>query len=286
MLVRFALVFLGILGVSGPSLRAGATADRLSQARSLWEKGQRAMREGRAARAVELYTQSLACAPSLGRNHLSLAAAYLELGNPALACFHLEEYVQSHREDLLARVQLAELLVRMNRRQAARRELESCVELAQELSELPSPGASSSQGGSGDRDSGAGHLLIHCHSRLMEIAESQGDAYAEHLSRGIGLLLLAGEAAASPETEKELPSEGLYCKAAGELTLALDERPGEARPSWYLHLVWSRLGQLAPARRCLREAVALDPFSYLTPVERRRLHLANPVCPAIPFLRN
>jgi hypothetical protein len=119
----------------------------------------------------------------------------------------------------------------------------------------------------------------------MEIAESQGDAYAEHLHRGIGLLLLVGESAASPEVEKELPSEGLFCKAAGELTLALDERPDEARPSWYLHTVWTRLGQRVPAQRCLTDADAAAAFSYLTPVEQRALHLANSLSSPIPGSR-
>jgi hypothetical protein len=78
-----------------------------------------------------------------------------------------------------------------------------------------------------------------------------------------------------PEAEAVLPSEGLYCKAAGELTLALEERPDEARPRWYLYEVWSRLAQRQPARRCLREAGSAAPFSYLTPSEQRGLELAS-----------
>jgi tetratricopeptide (TPR) repeat protein len=231
------------------------------------------MRQGQPARAIDLYAQSLAGAPELIKNHLSLAAAYLELGNPALACAHLAEYARAHPEDLLARVHYAELLFRLDRHLAAQRELERCVESTQELGELGDP----SEPGEPNRGGGSvGPLLIHCHSRLMEIAESRGDAYAEHLNRGIGLLLLARESAATPTAETELPSEGLYCKAAGELTLALDERPGEARPSWYLHVVWSCLGQKPLAQRCLREAGEAAPFSYLTPVEQRALQLVNP----------
>src|SRR5208337_4842084 len=116
--------------------------------------------------------------------------------------------------------------------------------------------------------------LIHCHARLMEIAESIEDDYDEHLHRGIGLLLLAQQRAILPEPEGELPAEGLLCKAAGELTLARTDRPAEARPNWYLHEVWSRLAQRQPALRCLRAAVDAAPFSYLTGAEKRNLHVA------------
>jgi hypothetical protein len=170
--------------------------------------------------------------------------------------------------------------LRLDRNHAARSELESCVEAAQELDQ---PARQQSE--PGEPGEGVGSLLIHCHSRLMEIAELLGDGYAEHLNRGIGLLLLARVSAASPEAEKELPSEGLYCKAAGEMTLALDERPEEARPSWYLYTVWSRLGQRLPAQRCLREAGAAAPFSYLTPVEQRALQLASPASLSVSFPR-
>ena len=37
----------------------------------------------------------------------------------------------------------------------------------------------------------AGQHLVHCHSRLMEIARAAEDAYSEHLNRGIGLYLVA-----------------------------------------------------------------------------------------------
>jgi hypothetical protein len=86
---------------------------------------------------------------------------------------------------------------------------------------------------------------------------------------------LARETAGIAEAEAEMPSESLYCKAAGELTLAREERPSQARPIWYLYAVWSRLAQPIPARRCLQEAGEAAPFSYLTPGEQRALHLAS-----------
>ena len=116
--------------------------------------------------------------------------------------------------------------------------------------------------------------LIHCHSRLTQIAEAEEEKYDEHLNRGIGLYLLARERAALPDPDGELSVEGLLCRAAGELTLARLERPDEARPSWYLYKVWSRLAQRRPALRSLREASDRAPFSYLTPAEQRGLQLA------------
>jgi hypothetical protein len=109
----------------------------------------------------------------------------------------------------------------------------------------------------------------------MEIAAQAADEYGEHLHRGIGLLLLARKTCALQDDEAELPTESLLCKAAAELTLAQQERPGEARPNLYLYEVWWQLGQKHPALRQLHEAVASAPFSYLTPAEQRDLHLAQ-----------
>ena len=108
----------------------------------------------------------------------------------------------------------------------------------------------------------------------MEIAEAGEDGYGEHLHRGIGLFLLARQRAVLPDPEGALSSEALLCKAAGELTLAHLAKTDEARPSWYLHEVWSRLAQQQPARRFLREAAQAAPFSYLTAAEQRSLQLA------------
>src|SRR5207245_2854640 len=80
--------------------------------------------------------------------------------------------------------------------------------------------------------------LVHAHTRLMAIATRESDAYAEHLHRGIGLYVLALQNAPTDEAA----AESLFCKAAGELTLALRAKPDAARAHWYLHLVWTRLG--------------------------------------------
>jgi hypothetical protein len=193
--------------------------------------------------------------PQLTRNHLSLAAAYLEKGDETSACPHLARYVQTHPEHLTIRVQYAELLWRLKQGRAAQTAFESAMANSQGV--LP-----------------VNHL-IHCHTRLVQIAEADVDGYAEHLNRGIGLLLLAQERAELPEPDGELAVEELLCRAAGELTLARLERPDEARPCWYLYKVWSRLAQRRPALRSLREASDIAPFSYLTPAEQRGLDMAT-----------
>jgi hypothetical protein len=108
----------------------------------------------------------------------------------------------------------------------------------------------------------------------MEIAEATDDGYSEHLNRGIGLYLLARQRTTLPDPDGELSSEALLCKAAGELTVAHLERPDEARPSWYLHEVWSGLAQQQPARRCLHAAEQAALFSDLTPSEQHALQMA------------
>jgi tetratricopeptide (TPR) repeat protein len=224
-------------------------------ARQLWEEGQIAMSQGQLDRAIVLYEQSLKADPRMARNHLSLAAAYLEKGDEAGACPHLARYVNARPEHLIIRVQYAELLWRLKRGREARAAFEDAVADAQD-------------------DMPINHL-IHCHSRLMRLAEEDAEEYDEHLHRGIGLYLLARERAELPEPDGELSVEGLLCRAAGELTLAHLKRPDEARPSWYLYKVWNRLDQRRPALRSLRAAGDAAPFSYLTPAEQRGLQLAG-----------
>jgi tetratricopeptide (TPR) repeat protein len=228
--------------------------DLSPSAERLWDQGQEAMRQGHADEAIACYRRSLATDPELSRNHLSLAAAYIEKGDANSACAALGRYVSANPDQVGMRIHLADLLLRLERVPEAQDEYERSVAGAQEQEDgVPQ--------------------LIHCHTRLMEIAETAEDAYAEHLHRGIGLYLLARQRAALEDAETELPPEALLCKAAGELTLAKLERPDEARPCWYLYEVWSRLAQRPAAQRCLREAREAAPFSYLTAFEKRALRL-------------
>ena len=202
-------------------------------------------------------------APDAGpvRAHLSLAAACLEKGEPASAEPHLAKYVTAFPDHHVVRAHWAELLLRLKRRPEARAQFERFVADIQDVPEL------------------ASKHLIHCHSRLMEIAEAEGDDYAEHLHRGIGLFLLARERAALGDPDEgALTVEGVLCKAAGELTVARVRRRDEARPSWYLYEVWTCLDRRGQALRHLREADDAAPFSDLTPTERRQLRMALLSC--------
>ena len=226
------------------------------QAAELWEKGQLAMQQEQRKQAIALYEQSLALDPSLTCNYLSLAAAHIEDGNEEAAGRYLARFVEINPGHLSARAFLAELLLRLHRPQEARGHLERFIADAQEAgAEQDSP-------------------IIHSHSRLMEIAETEDNAYEVHLNRGIGLYLLARQRA-DLEDPEELPADGLLWKAAQELAQAQALRPREARPCWYLYAVWHGLAQQQPARRWLRLGLENAPFSSLTPAEQRGLYRAG-----------
>jgi tetratricopeptide (TPR) repeat protein len=228
----------------------------LSPARRVWEQGQIAMRRGQPDVAIACYKQSLELDPRFYQAHLSLAAAHLEIGDDESACPPLGRYVEACPDQVAVRGHFAELLYRLKHKREAREQFDRFIALAQE------------QGGPAAKN------LLHSHSRLMEIAEQEQDAYAEHLHRGIGLLLLARAHAELSEESNDPTSESLLCKAAGELTLAREEEPNEARAGWYLYQVWSALDQRALAARWLRDVQDAAPFHYLTPSERCSLQLA------------
>jgi tetratricopeptide (TPR) repeat protein len=256
MVPRRSWVWLWLLCLGCHALPTLGTAEPPPQAKQLWEQGQAAMQGGQPDVAIRYYEQSLALDPALERNHLSLAAAYLEKKNPGEACLHLARYVEAHPEQLLVRCRYADLLVRVHRLTDAWNELESLIADAQ------------------DQDVLAGVDVIPCHSRLVQLAEQTHDGYGEHLNRGIGLYLLARKRRSFADPDGEFPAEGILCKSAAELTLAHKERPDEARPCWYLYAVWTQLGQRQPALCRLREADAAAPFTYLTPSEQRDLYFA------------
>jgi tetratricopeptide (TPR) repeat protein len=252
---RLALL-VGLLGCAAGCQVLSPAARPDSPAMQLWQQGQEAMKAGRIDEAMTRYQMSLAADPTFTRNHLSLAAAFLHRGDDEGAVLHLERYLSTNPQHLAVRGHYAELLRKQGRLGEAQAEYERFDADAQEL------GAD-----------GRGHL-IHCHSRLMELAEQREDEYAEHLHRGIGLYHLACERTGTADDERQT-AESLLCKAAGELTLARLQRPDEGRASLYLYEVWRRLGQERPARRCLRDADEAAPFSALTPNEQARLQTAG-----------
>jgi tetratricopeptide (TPR) repeat protein len=231
------------------------TAAPASPAVAAWYQGRQALEDNRLDEAIGQFQLSLRLDPHLVQNHLSLAAAHLAQGDDARAVPHLERYLAARPSHLVVRCHLAELLFKLNRAEEARAEFER---LAADVQDDPAQ---------------AREHRLHCHSRLMQIAEAEGDVYGEHLHRGIGLYLLGSERARLAADGGQA-AEGLLFRAAAELTLAGRERPEEARPCWYLHEVWSRLARRQPALRWLRAAETAAPFSPLTAAERRGLHLA------------
>jgi Tfp pilus assembly protein PilF len=222
-----------------------------------WQKGQQAMLEGQTEQAITSFRQSLEKDATLVRNHLSLAAAYLAQGQEEQAANEMDQYLKAQPDHYVVRGQYAELLLRLDRLDAAREQFERFEADIQ------------------DQDTSDWQHLVHCHTRLMDIAQRIEDDYALHLHRGIALYWLARQRGELTDAGEALSSEGLLCQSASELVLARRERPDEARPCWYLHEVWTQLAQRQPATRWLRAAEEAAPFSYLTPAEQRRLHFAR-----------
>jgi tetratricopeptide (TPR) repeat protein len=187
---------------------------------------------------------------------LQMAAACLERGDDADALRHLARYIEAHPEHVTIRAHYAELLLRQKRRDEARRQFERYVADAQLQGEP------------------ATKHLVHVETRLVEIAQANDATYDEHLHRGIGLLLLARQVAARPDSEGPDPEKMLF-KAASELQEASKEQPDAARPYWYAYEVWSQLGQQLPAQKNLRRALAAGPVSDLTAAEKNELNLAR-----------
>lgn len=222
-----------------------------SPALKLWELGQKAITEGRPKVAIPLYKQSLAVDPNLHRNHLSLAAAFLEEGEEKQAADSMERYLDREPAHLSVRQHYGELLIRLGRMPDARRQLDRFLAEAQKQAQPDG-------------------ILLHTHGRLLEIAESTDDPYEEHLHRGIGLLYLAYQPVA-PGTALENQPETLLCKAALQLNQAVRLKPQMPRPRLYLHKIWQKLGQTQPALQALHEAETLQWEGEMTPWERSLL---------------
>lgn len=185
-----------------------------------------------------------------GSAELTQAAACIERGELTAAIDIIARHVQDHPEQFTVRAYLAEMYWRQDRWPDAQ------IEFARFIADAQSSGAEPAR-------------LIHGHTRLMAIAEKTGDRDMEHLHRGIGLYWLARR------EPKQSTAECLYCKAAGELSVAERARPDDARPKWYLHQVWSALEQPTRARNYLSAAARQSGFSDLTPAELADLSLAR-----------
>jgi tetratricopeptide (TPR) repeat protein len=239
-----------VLLLCAPCLLAAGPAEEA------WRQGQAALEADRAKEAMGHFAAALRVDPAFAQARLSMAAAHLALGEEKEALPQLKAYLELRPEHFLIRMHYSELLYRLEQLEEAGPQLERVVRDMQEYPRL------------------ADEHLVGCHTRLMEIARDQGDAYGENLHRGIGLYLLARKRAELGDERGRRTAEEMLCKAAAELTLARLRRPDEARPYWYLHGVWAQLAQRQPALKWLRRAEETAPFSAMTPSEKRDLYLA------------
>ena len=209
------------------------------------------------AEAVAATPVSRAVEPAAADDALALAADGMAAGDDAAAAKHLTRHLRAFPDQLVFRNQLAELLFKLGKFAEARDHFAKFDAAA----------------------AGSAPLLgqrIHCHTRLMEIAQERDDAFAEKLHRAIGLYLIAGEVQAKQDDPAELSpdAEKLWCRAAAELKEAAALREDDARCAWYQHLVWTKLDQPRPAEKALRVAAAHAAYAPLPPGEEREMRAA------------
>lgn len=181
-------------------------------------------------------------------DHLASAAACVQRGDEPAAVPHLEAHLAARPDAVMIRAYLAELLLRTGRAADSRAEFERFTRQA--------------CGMTGE----AGRHLVHAHTRLMEIAEVANDPFAEHLHRGIALVLMVRQWDGEPSVDHGELTEATLAKAARELRQAERRKPTDPRPHVYLAEVYDRLGQPNAARTAAGRVRLPD--AGLTEVER------------------
>lgn len=149
---------------------------------------------------------------------LTLAAECLSRGDEPAAARHFESYVKAHPDQPMFRLHLADLLLKVGRDDDAWSHYTRFVADAQDASLLQSH-------------------LVHCHTKLMELAGKSGDRFGECLHRGIGFVLLSRQ-----PIEEDAVREEIVCKSIQALLEAKELRPKEARVYVYLAEAHARAG--------------------------------------------
>jgi tetratricopeptide (TPR) repeat protein len=165
--------------------------------------------------------------PGEADDPLTVAAESLARGDQAEAARHFELYVKQHPEQVMFRLHLADLLFNMHRLEDAQAHYERFIADAESSTGPPRK------------------HLVHCHTRLMEIARINDDRFAELLHRGIGLVRLTRQAIEDPEI-----SEEILCQAIRALKEAQQERPTDPRVHVYLAEAFERAGNRRAAEVC------------------------------------
>lgn len=194
--------------------------------------------------------------PSPPADALGLAAVCIEKGDNDGAIEQFRKHLQAHPEQIMIRAYLAELLLKMKRLPEAQHQFDRFIAEAQ------------------DAKGPAQKHVLHCHTRLMEIALDRADAYSEHLHRGIGMVLLARRLEAGIGSDEVEPGfrERLLCKAVAELNKAKKLRSDEPRPHCYLVEAFTKLDQPRSAEKALQSAKSLAALLPLPASEMKAIY--------------
>jgi predicted Zn-dependent protease len=177
---------------------------------------------------------------------LTLAAESLTRKDEAAAAAHFERHLKQHPDQLMFRVHLADLYLKLNRDSEAKVHFERFAADAQDAGPAPQS------------------QLVHCHTMLMEIAGRADDEFAERLHRGIGLVLLTRQNVDDAEVREEV-----LCQAITAMLEAKQLRPRDAKVHVWLAEVQERAGnhRAAAVSRATARETALP--GDLTPRELR-----------------
>jgi hypothetical protein len=149
---------------------------------------------------------------------------------------------------------LAELLLRLDRITEAKAEFEQFIAAAQKATGPV-----------------RGHV-VHCHTRLMEIAQRADDPFAEAFHRGVGLVLIVANLDATGATEDDSREE-IVCLAVTALMEARERRPTDPRAALYLAEAHDLAGNRRAAEVSRTAARNMLAPGALTPAESMRLGL-------------
>jgi Tfp pilus assembly protein PilF len=195
--------------------------------------------------------------PAAEMDHLGRAAELLDSGDSAGALAQLTAHVKARPDAVMIRAYLAELHFKQGQPDKAK------THFTRFTRDAAGMGAA------------AGKHLTHCHTRLMEIATANDDAFGEQLHRGIGLVLLVRQWDAEPDAEDAGLTETTLVRAAAALKIARELDAKDPRVHLYLSEAFGRLGQHSAARSALNAAKELLPDPTLNADELRRIRAAE-----------